>query len=98
MAFLAFVSEPKINKLRDIQRVGIARIPLSPPEASRDIPGRTVDELNGHYAECRPSNRFARFGGGLNAVPHILNGDGEPLLLTGRDHNRYPLKGDYFSF
>ena len=67
-------------------------------EASRDIPGRTVDELNGHYAECRPSNRFARFGGGLNAVPHILNGDGEPLLLTGRDHNRYPLKGDYFSF
>ena len=33
---------------------------------------------------------------GLNAVPYARNADGEPLLFTGFDDDRDPLKGDYF--
>jgi hypothetical protein len=64
----------------------------------RGTPYRAVDELDDHYAEYRLANRFARFDGGLNAIPHIPNADGEALLFTGSDNDRDPLKGDYFGF
>jgi hypothetical protein len=62
----------------------------------RGVPGCTINILHDHHAEYRPANRFTCFDG-VNAVPDIPNADGKPLLFTGPDDNRDPLKSNYFS-